>query len=379
MYIHEYLAKQILEKNGVAVPKSVLVQTQDELENAYNSLNSEIVVVKAQVLSGARGKAGGIIVCKNYTEVKHACQKLLGTKLKTKQNPTGLPINSVLLEQGLTIDKELYLSISIDRSNQSIALIASRAGGGDIEEVALNTPELIIKQNIDIAHGSIDYAQIAINLGVETTKLEQILTPLYDIFIKNNCNLIEINPLIVSENELIPLDCKIEFDSNALFKHPELQKLQDKSQENTKELEAKEFGLNYISLDGEIGCMVNGAGLAMATMDLIKYHGGTPANFLDVGGGTSSDKVAKAIEIIQSEDKVKAILINIFGGIVRCDLIAEGIIQALKTSDLILPLVVRLEGTNAEDGLKLLQDSGLNIISENNLELAAKKVVEVAK
>jgi succinyl-CoA synthetase beta subunit len=287
----------------------------------------------------------------------------------------------VLIEQGLPIDEEIYVSINIDRSSQQIAIITSNAGGGDIEEVAQQTPDKIIKTLIDIQVGitSDITKDIADKLGVNSEKFHQILTHLYQIFTEKNCNLIEINPLIVSSNELIALDCKMEFDDNALFKHEDIASLRDIGQEDTKEVEAAKYDLNYISLDGTIGCMVNGAGLAMATMDLIAHHGGKPANFLDVGGGTTSEKVAKAFEIIQSEEGVRAIFVNIFGGIVRCDLIAQGILQAIDEVGLNVPLVVRLEGTNSQQGLDILANSSFDIIVENDLTKAAKKVVGVAK
>ncbi len=381
MYIHEYLAKDILRESGVALPRSVHVSELTAVESAYKQLSSEIVVVKAQVLSGARGKSGGIKVCSSLTEVHEACTQLLGSTLITPQNPDGLPVNSVLLEEGVAIERELYISITIDRALQTIGIIASTAGGGDIEAVAIQTPELILTRSVDIITGLEQSAVVTLanELAVSKDELSTLLHILYEIFTSKNCNLIEINPLVVSGGKLFPLDCKIEFDSNALFKHPDIANLRDESQEHAKDIQASRYGLNYISLGGEIACMVNGAGLAMATMDLIKHFGSTPANFLDVGGGTDSDKVAKAIGIIQSEPTVKAILINIFGGIVRCDLIAEGIIQALKDTGLSLPLVVRLEGTNAEQGLRLLEESGLNIVSEHDLAHAAHTAVMLAK
>jgi succinyl-CoA synthetase beta subunit len=382
MNIHEYQAKAILQHSDISVPNSVLINSDDEVFDACLQLGGSVWVVKAQAHTGSRGKGGGVVVCKSVDEVKNATKKILSQNLITPQTTKdGLPVNAVLIEEGLAIDSEIYLSILIDRSSQSIGVIASSAGGGDIEEVAQKTPEKIIKTLIDIKIGITDEIakNIAEKLQLNSEKFSKILKSLYAIFIERNCQLIEINPLIKSGDEIIALDCKMEFDDNALFKQADILGLRDESQEEAKEIEAQKFDLNYISLDGDIGCMVNGAGLAMATMDLIGYHGGTPANFLDVGGGTTSEKVAKAFEIIQSESQVKAILVNIFGGIVRCDLIASGILKAIDEVGLNVPLVVRLEGTNSSQGLEILEDSKFDIIVENDLTKAAKKAVEVAK
>jgi succinyl-CoA synthetase beta subunit len=382
MNIHEYQAKAILQFFDIAIPESVLVNSADEVADACLQLGGDVWVVKAQAHTGSRGKGGGVVVCGSVDEVKAATQKILSQNLITPQTTSkGLPVHTVLIEQGLPIDEEIYVSINIDRSSQQIAIITSNAGGGDIEEVAQQTPDKIIKTLIDIQVGitSDITKDIADNLGVNSETFHQILTHLYQIFTEKNCNLIEINPLIVSSNELIALDCKMEFDDNALFKHEDIASLRDIGQEDTKEVEAAKYDLNYISLDGTIGCMVNGAGLAMATMDLIAHHGGKPANFLDVGGGTTSEKVAKAFEIIQSEEGVRAIFVNIFGGIVRCDLIAQGILQAIDEVGLNVPLVVRLEGTNSQQGLDILANSSFDIIVENDLTNAAKKVVGVVK
>jgi succinyl-CoA synthetase beta subunit len=382
MNIHEYQAKAILQFFDIAIPESVLVNSADEVADACLQLGGDVWVVKAQAHTGSRGKGGGVVVCGSVDEVKAATQKILSQNLITPQTTSkGLPVHTVLIEQGLPIDEEIYVSINIDRSSQQIAIITSNAGGGDIEEVAQQTPDKIIKTLIDIQVGitSDITKDIADKLGVNSEKFHQILTHLYQIFTEKNCNLIEINPLIVSSNELIALDCKMEFDDNALFKHEDIASLRDIGQEDAKEVEAAKYDLNYISLDGTIGCMVNGAGLAMATMDLIAHHGGKPANFLDVGGGTTSEKVAKAFEIIQSEEGVRAIFVNIFGGIVRCDLIAQGILQAIDEVGLQVPLVVRLEGTNSQQGLDILANSSFDIIVENDLTKAAKKVVGVAK
>jgi succinyl-CoA synthetase beta subunit len=382
MNIHEYQAKAILQHSDISVPNSVLINSDDEVFDACLQLGGSVWVVKAQAHTGSRGKGGGVVVCKSVDEVKNATKKILSQNLITPQTTKdGLPVNAVLIEEGLAIDSEIYLSILIDRSSQSIGVIASSAGGGDIEEVAQKTPEKIIKTLIDIKIGITDEIakNIAEKLQLNSEKFSKILKSLYAIFIERNCQLIEINPLIKGGDEIIALDCKMEFDDNALFKQADILGLRDESQEEAKEIEAQKFDLNYISLDGDIGCMVNGAGLAMATMDLIGYHGGTPANFLDVGGGTTSEKVAKAFEIIQSESQVKAILVNIFGGIVRCDLIASGILKAIDEVGLNVPLVVRLEGTNSSQGLEILANSKFDIIVENDLTKAAKKAVEVAK
>jgi succinyl-CoA synthetase beta subunit len=382
MNIHEYQAKAILQFFDIAIPESVLVNSADEVADACLQLGGDVWVVKAQAHTGSRGKGGGVVVCGSVDEVKAATQKILSQNLITPQTTSkGLPVHTVLIEKGLPIDKEIYVSINIDRSSQQIAIITSNAGGGDIEEIAKTHPEKIINILIDITQGLTQQiiTEIATKLSVNIDKFGHILQGLYDIFISKNCNLIEINPLIVSNDELIALDCKMEFDDNALFKHEDISSLRDIGQEDAKEVEAAKYDLNYISLDGDIGCMVNGAGLAMATMDLIGYHGGKPANFLDVGGGTTSEKVAKAFEIIQSEEGVRAIFVNIFGGIVRCDLIAQGILQAIDEVGLNVPLVVRLEGTNSQQGLDILANSSFDIIVENDLTKAAKKVVGVAK
>lgn len=382
MHIHEYQAKHILKNYNIAIPKSKIINNVKQCKNVIQELAGNVWVAKAQVHAGSRGKGGGVIVCKSLKEVESACNKLLNTKLITPQtDDNGLIINKILIEEGLEINIELYLALSIDREQQKIVLISSTEGGVDIEEVAENNPEKIFKYQIDIS-ANLDKKKIdkiAKKLNVDCKKFNQIVLNLYNIFMQNDVSLIEINPLIVNNNQLLPLDCKMEFDDNALFKHKNILELRDISQENSKEIEASNCGLNYIALNGNIGCMVNGAGLSMATMDIIKHFGGEPANFLDVGGTTTSERVAKALEIITHDDKVKVVLVNIFGGIVRCDLIAEGILQAIEKVQLKIPLVVRLEGTNAKAGLNILNKSTANIISENNLDLATKKAVEIAQ
>jgi len=386
MHIHEYQAKDLFKKNGIKVPNYIVVSDADETEVACNKLGSPIWVVKAQVHAGGRGKGGGVIVCKSIQEAVNASEKLLGSNLITPQTDSnGQPINQVIIEAGQDIAKELYLGLLVDRVSERITVLASTEGGMDIEAVASETPEKIIKKKIDPL-GAItneECNEISNELGLDVSLHNQFaktLLGLYSIFTEHDANLIEINPLIItSDNQIMALDGKIDFDDNALYRNESIATLRDIAQEDEKERSASEYQLNYISLDGTVGCMVNGAGLAMATMDLIEYHGGSPANFLDVGGGTTSERVAKAFEIIQSGDNVKAILVNIFGGIVRCDLIANGILQAIEKVGLSLPIVVRLEGTNAKEGLEILSTSNFEIITEADLTKAAKQVVEMAK
>ena len=386
MHIHEYQAKELFKHNGIQVPDLEVISNSNETRSACKKLGGNVWVVKAQVHAGGRGKGGGVIVCNSIEDTEKASQKLLGKKLVTPQtDEVGQPINQVIIEAGQDIFKELYLGLLVDRSTERITILASTEGGMDIEQVASESPEKIIKHAIDpLGNLSIKECQsIAKKLNLNSVLWEQFtktLIGLYSIFTNNDGNLIEINPLIISkQNEIIALDGKIDFDDNALYRNEDIINLRDFEQEDEKERIASEYQLNYISLDGTVGCMVNGAGLAMATMDLIEYHGGSPANFLDVGGGTTAERVAKAFEIIQSGQNVKAILVNIFGGIVRCDLIAEGILQAIEKVGLTLPIVVRLEGTNAPQGLKILNDSNFNIMTEADLTQAAKQVVEMAK
>ena len=386
MHIHEYQAKDLFKKNGIKVPNFIVVSNANKTEAACEKLGGSIWVVKAQVHAGGRGKGGGVIVCKNIQDAISASKKLLGKNLITPQTDSnGQPINEVIIEAGQDINKELYLGLLVDRGSERITVLASTEGGMDIEKVASETPKKIIKKKIDpLGKITIDECnEISNELGLDVSLHNQFaktLLGLYAIFTEHDANLIEINPLIItSDNQIMALDGKIDFDDNALYRNESISILRDVAQEDEKERSASEHQLNYISLDGTVGCMVNGAGLAMATMDLIEYHGGSPANFLDVGGGTTSERVAKAFEIIQSGKNVKAILVNIFGGIVRCDLIANGILQAIEKVGLILPIVVRLEGTNATKGLEILSASNFDIITEADLTKAAKQVVEMAK
>jgi len=386
MHIHEHQAKQLFSQNGIQVPSFVVISKVEETQSACEQLGGSVWVVKAQVHAGGRGKGGGVIVCFSIDDAISASEKLLGNRLITPQtDDVGLPINKVIVEEGLDIQKELYLGLLVDRATSSITVLASTEGGMDIEEVAANTPEKIIKHAVNPL-GALEESEcndIAKQLELDSSLYPQFaktLIGLYNIFSENDGNLIEINPLIITaNNEIMALDGKIDFDDNALYRNEAIAALRDPSQEDEKEKDASDHQLNYISLDGTVGCMVNGAGLAMATMDLIEYHGGSPANFLDVGGTATAERVAKAFEIIQGGADVKAILVNIFGGIVRCDLIAEGILQAIEKVGLTLPIVVRLEGTNADQGLTILNNSDFNISTEADLTQAAKQVVEMAK
>ena len=386
MHIHEHQAKDLFKKNGIKVPNFIVVSNAADTESACIKLGGSIWVVKAQVHAGGRGKGGGVIVCKNIKDAIEASESLLGTNLITPQtDANGQPVNEVIIEAGQDIAKELYLGLLVDRASERITVLASTEGGMDIEKVASDTPDKIIKMKTNpLSKLSLDEcSEVSVKLGLDESlheEFSQTLMGLYEIFTTHDANLIEINPLIITgDNQIMALDGKIDFDDNALYRNESILALRDVAQEDEKERSASEYELNYISLDGTVGCMVNGAGLAMATMDLIEYHGGSPANFLDVGGGTTSERVAKAFEIIQSGENVKAILVNIFGGIVRCDLIANGILQAIEKVGLALPIVVRLEGTNAKEGLNILNASNFNIITEADLTQAAKQVVEMAK
>ncbi|QKQ24743.1 ADP-forming succinate--CoA ligase subunit beta [Candidatus Ruthia endofausta] len=386
MHIHEYQAKTLFSHRHIQIPKGILIDSVAKAGDACKALEGDVWVVKAQVHAGGRGKGGGVILCRSIEEVRRVCGQLLDSQLITPQtNAKGLPVGQLLIEVGQNIERELYLGLLIDRQTQKITVLASTKGGMDIEKVASETPDKIIKFGINpLGDLSVqDCTLVAKKLGLNAELIKQFnntLLGLYRIFTQKDVNLIEINPLIVTkENQLLALDGKIDFDDNALYRHKDITALRDISQEDEKERLASEYQLNYISLDGTIGCMVNGAGLAMATMDLIEHFGGSPANFLDVGGGTTADKVAKAFELIQTEANVKGILVNIFGGIVRCDLIAQGILQAIKTIGLILPIVVRLGGTNAPAGLNLLGESEFNIHVESDLTKATIKIVELTK
>jgi succinyl-CoA synthetase beta subunit len=382
MNLHEYQAKQLFARYAVPVTQGEVANTPAEAEAAAGRLGGELWVVKAQVHAGGRGKAGGVKLARSRQEVRAAAEAMLGQRLVTKQTVAeGLPINQVFVESGSDIERELYLSMVVDRGAERIAFIASAAGGMDIEEVAANTPEQILTVIVHPAAGLQDFQarQLGFGLGLNKVQVKQfigIARNLYRLFHESDASLIEVNPLIVRKSgELLALDAKINIEDNALFRQSELQAMRDPSQEDEMERSAAEHDLNYVSLDGNIACMVNGAGLAMATMDLIKLHGGEPANFLDVGGGATPDRVAAAFKLILSNPSVEAILVNIFGGIVRCDLIAEGIIQAVREIDVKVPVVVRLEGTNVDKGKALLADSGLAIIAAEDLTDAALKAV----
>ncbi len=386
MHIHEYQAKTLFRCRDIQIPKGILIDNTTKINDVCKALGGDVWVVKAQIHAGGRGKGGGVIFCHSIEKVERVCNQLLGSKLITPQTDAkGLPVGQLLIEAKQNIERELYLSLLIDRQTHKITVLSSTKGGMDIEKVASKTPDKIIKFGIDPL-GSLsvqDCTFLAKKLGFNTELTKQFnntLLSLYEIFTQKDVNLIEINPLIITqENKLLALDGKIDFDDNALYRHEDIAKLRDISQEDEKERLASEYQLNYILFDGNIGCMVNGAGLAMATMDLIEHFGGSPANFLDVGGGTTADRVAKAFELIQTETNVKSILVNIFGGIVHCDLIAQGILQAIKTVGLTLPIVVRLEGTNAPEGLNLLNKSKFNIHVESDLTKAAIKIVKLTK
>ena len=382
MNLHEYQSKELFAEYGVPVPKGYPARSPQEAEDAASKLGGNLWVVKAQVHAGGRGKAGGVKLCRSIEEVGQHARDMLGRQLVTHQSgPEGLPVNVVYVEEGSDIARELYLSMLIDRELSQVSFIASAAGGMDIEQVAADTPEQIFTVAIDSDAGVQDSqtAELSAGLGLKDKQSEQfadLIVRLYKLFVECDASLVEVNPLIVTKSgDVIALDAKINIEGNALFRQERLVKLRDISQEDEHEREAAEHDLNYVSLDGDIACMVNGAGLAMATMDLIKLHGGEPANFLDVGGGATSERVAEAFKIILSNDKVAAILVNIFGGIVRCDLIAEGIIVAVRDVGVSVPVVVRLEGTNVIRGRQLLAASGLDIITADDLTDAAQKVI----
>ena len=382
MNLHEYQSKALFRDYGIPTPVGKIAKTAEEAKAAAESLSTSTVVVKAQVHAGGRGKAGGVKLVKSPEEAATFAASLLGTNLVTIQTDAkGQPINTIFVEETCNIDRELYLSAVLDRASQRITIMASTEGGMDIEEVAHNTPEKILKAHIDPIAGVMPYQcrDMAFAMGLEGKQIKQfskIVMGLGKLFKEKDLALVEVNPLVVTkEGDLLCLDGKINVDSSALYRHPELVEMRDDSQEDARENRAEEWELNYVALDGNIGCMVNGAGLAMATMDIISVHGGDPANFLDVGGTATAERVAEALKIILSDDKVEGILVNIFGGIVRCDLIAEGIIAAVKEVNIKVPLVVRLQGNRADQGLKLLNDSGLDLISANDLTTAAKAIV----
>ncbi len=385
MNLHEYQAKQLFAGYGIPVLPGKAASSPEEAVDAARELGGEEWVVKAQIYAGGRGKAGGVQRIKGLERLKETVARLLSEPLKTPQTgKKGLPVNTVLVERTATVARELYLGVLVDRSRERVTFIASDAGGMEIEEVAAESPEKIITIAVDPVVGLQPYqcrrVGFALQLEMEQIKvLTRIMSGLYRLFLEKDASLLEINPLSVTDTgELLALDAKMNVDDNALYRQQPLAALHDETQEDPRELEARRYGLNYVALDGSIGCMVNGAGLAMATMDLITLAGGEPANFLDVGGGTTADKVAEAFKLILSDHKVKAILVNIFGGIVRCDLIAEGVITAVKEVGIDIPVVVRLEGTNAEQGRRLLEESGLSIVPAQQLSEAARKVVQLA-
>lgn len=384
MNIHEHQAKEILSHYGIPVPSGKVAFTVDEALQAAEALDSDVIVVKAQIHAGGRGKAGGVRIAKSLSEVRVYAEQLLGKTLVTAQTgKEGKVVRRLLIEEGCAIDHEYYLGLVIDRSTSKVVLMASDEGGMDIEEVAATMPEKIHKEYIDPSVGLLPFQarRIAFNLGIPNKLINQaskLFLNLYQIFIDKDCSIVEINPLVLTKDEeLLALDAKLNFDENALYRHPEIIKLRDIHEEDPRESKAKEFDLNYISLDGNIGCLVNGAGLAMATMDIIKYYGGEPANFLDVGGDATVERVTEAFKLILSDPHVKGIFVNIFGGIMKCDVIAKGIIEAVKQVGITVPLVVRLEGTNVELGKQMLKDSGLKIVPADTMAQGAQTIVEL--
>ncbi|MEJ2049219.1 MAG: ADP-forming succinate--CoA ligase subunit beta [Calditrichota bacterium] len=382
MNIHEYQAKEILRKYNVAVPRGKVAFTAEEALAAAQELGGKIFVVKAQIHAGGRGKAGGVKIAKSLNEAKELASKMIGMKLVTHQTgPEGKEVRRVLIEEGIDIARELYLGIVLDRSVSRLVFMASTEGGVEIEKIATEKPEAILKEYVDPKIGLQPFQarKIAFGLGLEGNQVKnavKFITSLYRAFTESDASLAEINPLVVTaDGKVLALDAKMNFDDSALFRHQEIQEMRDLNEEDPLEVEASKNYLNYIKLDGNVGCMVNGAGLAMATMDIIKLAGGMPANFLDVGGGANVDTVRNGFKIILSDANVKAILINIFGGIVRCDRVAKGIIEAAKSIELNIPMVIRLAGTNAEEAAELLQNSGMNFEVAQTLEQGAKKVV----
>lgn len=392
MHIHEYQAKTLFAEHDIPVLNSHLITIDDDVAAKCDSIEDCAWIVKAQVHAGGRGKAGGVVRANNKQELVTAVNKMLGSSLVTKQTgEAGLPINAVILEEIIQIEREIYLALLVHRASKQVAIIASAQGGMDIEEVTQDFPEKIITNFIHPAVGlqSNQIRNIAYALKLEKVlhkSLQNILQNLYQLFLVNDCSLVEINPLVVQKNndddnnnKLIALDAKIDLDGNALFRHAALQNLYDKSQQDVTEAQARELGLNYVKLDGNIGCIVNGAGLAMATMDLVKHHGGAPANFLDVGGGTTQEKVAEAFKLVLSDSNVNSIFVNIFGGIVRCDLIAQGILNAIQKVDLQIPVTVLLQGTNATEGNKLLENQSAKIYPVSNLTEGAQQAIKLVR
>jgi succinyl-CoA synthetase beta subunit len=383
MNIHEFQAKQILARCGVPVPKGQPATTPAQAAEVFSSLNSKSAVVKAQIHAGGRGKAGGVKLVANAGEAREFAEKLLGKPLITHQTgPQGRIVKRVYVEQASEVARELYLGMVVDRKAEGVAVIASTEGGMEIEEVAAAAPEKILTEPIDpvIGVGAFQGRKLAFALGLRDKQVGQfvtLLTSLYQAFTSTDASLIEINPLVITkEGNLLCLDAKMSFDDNGLFRHPELRELRDPNEEDPAETEAAKYDLSYVRLDGNIGCMVNGAGLAMATMDIVKHYGAEPANFLDVGGGANAQKVAAAFRILLSDERVRAVLINIFGGIMLCDVLAQGVVDAAREVKLQVPLVVRMEGTNVDKGKQILQDSGIEVIAANDMADAARRVVE---
>jgi len=385
MKIHEYQGKELLRKYGVAVPRGLVARTIEEAYQAAKELGTDVVVVKAQIHAGGRGKGGGVKIAHSADEARDLAKQMLGMNLVTHQTgPEGRKVRVLLIEEGLPIDREFYLGIVLDRASGRPVFMGSSAGGMDIEEVAANTPEKILKETIDPGVGfrSFQARKLAFGLGIPgplVNEAVKFMQSLYNAYEKMDASLLEINPfLLTKDNRLIALDAKVNFDDNALFRHKEFLDLRDLNEEEPLEIEASKFDLNYIKLDGNIACMVNGAGLAMATMDIIKLAGGEPANFLDVGGGASQERVEAAFRILLADENVKAVLINIFGGIVRCDMVARGVVEAATNLKIKVPVVVRLEGTNVEEGQRVIRESGLNFTVANGMKDAAEKVVSLA-
>ena len=382
MDIHEYQAKEILSSFGVTIPRGGIVYSPENAENKAREIGGSRWVVKAQIHSGARGKAGGIIVCNSPLEVAQATDKLLGKKLVTNQTgPEGKIVNRIYIEEATDIEKELYLGLVFDRSSESIMVVASTEGGMSVEEIAKEKPETIIRSKIEVAVGiqSFQARELAFGLGIDPdliARASDTIIGCAKAFSELDATMVEVNPLVISkQKQILALDCKMSFDNNAMFRRNQVSELRDKTQEDSKEVFASDRGLNYVSLDGNIGNIINGAGLAMASMDMIKLAGGSPANFLDVGGGATPEKIVKAFKLVTMDEKVKVILVNIFAGINRCDWVAEGIVEALKKIEVNVPLVIRLAGTNVEKGNKILKESKINYIEANTLEDAANKAV----
>ena len=386
MNIHEYQGKEIFRSMGVEVPEGRVAFTAEEAVEKAKELNSDVYVVKAQIHAGGRGKAGGVKIAKSLSEVETYANELLGKQLVTHQTgPEGKEVKRLYIEEGCDIQKEYYVGFVIDRATDKVTLMASEEGGTEIEEVAAQTPEKIFKETIDPVVGLSPYQarRIAFNINIpkeSVGKATKFLLALYNVFIEKDCSIVEINPLVTTgDGQVLALDAKLNFDDNALFRHKDILELRDLEEEDPKEIEASKYDLSYIALDGDIGCMVNGAGLAMATMDTINHFGGNPANFLDVGGGATKEKVTEAFKIILGDDNIKGIFVNIFGGIMKCDVIAEGIVAAVKEVELTLPLVVRLEGTNVERGKAILNESGLAIEPAATMAEGAQKIVKLVK